>query len=113
MKPFVRTPFTCSDILSQNVHFVASQYEHLQTFAGSEKVFGIREVMDNSRFRSLQKLLRVICYVRRFVGNLKVILGKVRKVCSGEILAEGMDSSTNYGLNMNNYFYEEKLILQK
>ena len=26
-------------------------------FAGSEKAFGIGEVMDNSRFRSLQKLL--------------------------------------------------------
>ena len=62
-------------------------------FAGSEKAFGIGKVMDNGRFRSLQKLLRVTCYVRRFVDNLKVILGKVGKVCSEEISAEEMDSS--------------------
>ena len=45
--------------------------------------------------------------------NLKVILGKVGKVCSGEISAEKMESNIKYGLNMNSYFYEEKLILQK
>ena len=52
-------------------------------FAGSERAFGIGELMDTSRFRSSQKLLRVTCYIRRFVENLKVILGKVGKVCSG------------------------------
>ena len=51
-------------------------------FADSERAFGIGELMDNSRFRSSQKLLRVTCYIRRFVENLKVILGKVGKVCS-------------------------------
>ena len=53
-------------------------------FAGSEKLFGIERVV-NSRFRSLQKLLRVTFYVRRFVENSKVILVKDVKVCSGEI----------------------------
>ena len=52
-------------------------------FADSERAFGIGELMDNSRFRSSQKLLRVTCYITRFVENLKVILGKVGKVCSG------------------------------
>ena len=46
---------------------------------------GIEEVMDNSRFRSLQTLLRATCNVRQFMENLKVILGKVGKVCSGAI----------------------------
>ena len=49
-------------------------------FAGSEKFFDIGEVMDTSRFRSLQKLLRVTSYVRQFVENLKLILGKDGKV---------------------------------
>ena len=53
-------------------------------FAGSEKLFGIGRVV-NSRFRSLQKLLRVTFYVTRFVENSKVILVKDVKVCSGEI----------------------------
>ena len=57
-------------------------------YTGSEKAFGIGKVMDNSRFRSLQKLLRVTCYVKRFVKNLKVILGKVGKVFSEEISAK-------------------------
>ena len=60
-------------------------------FAVSEKAFGIGEVMDNSQFRSLQKLLRVTCYVRWFVENLKVILGKVGNVCSGEIETKFVD----------------------
>ena len=49
-------------------------------FTGSEKLFGIEEVVDNSRFRSLQKLLRATSYVRRFVKKLKVILEKEEKV---------------------------------
>ena len=53
-------------------------------FAGSKKLFGIGRVV-NSRFRSLQKLLRVTFYVTRFVENSKVILVKDVKVCSGEI----------------------------
>ena len=32
---------------------------------------GIGEVIDCSKFRSLEKLLRVTCFVRRFVLNLK------------------------------------------
>ena len=74
---------------------------------------GIEEVMDNSRFRSLQKLLRVTCYVRRFMENLKVILGKFGKVCSGAISAEEMDSSIKLRIKNEQLFYEEKLILQK
>ena len=64
--------------------------------AGSEKLFGIGEVVDNNRFRSLQKLLRVSSYVKRFVENLKENLGKDRKVSSGEISAEKMDSSLKF-----------------
>ena len=75
--------------------------------------FGFGEVMDNNRFRSLQKLLRVTYYVRRFVENLKVILGKVRKVCSGEISAKEMDSSIKLWIKHEQLFYEEKLISQK
>ena len=59
--------------------------------AGSERFFGIGEVVDNSRFRSLQKSLRVTSYVRRFLENLKVNLGKDGKVSSGEISTEEMD----------------------
>ena len=62
-------------------------------FSGREKFFGTGEVVNNIRFRSLQKLLRVTSYVRWFVENLKVILGKDRKVCREEISAEEMDSS--------------------
>ena len=65
-------------------------------FAGSDKFFGIGEVMDNSQFRSLQKLLRVTSYVRCFVENLKVLLGKDGKVSSGEISAEEMNSSLKF-----------------
>ena len=72
-----------------------SEEQKIETvlFAGSEKFFGIGEVVDN---RSLQKLLPVTSYVRRFVENLKVNLGKDRKVSSGEILAEEMDSSFKF-----------------
>ena len=49
-------------------------------FAGSEKFFGIGEVVDNSRFRLLQKLLRVTSCVRQFVEHLKANLGKDRKL---------------------------------
>ena len=72
-----------------------SEEQEVETvfFAGSEKLFGIGKVVDNSQFRLLQKLLRFTSYVRRFVENLKVILGKEGKVSSGEISAEEMDSS--------------------
>ena len=72
-----------------------SEEQKIETvlFAGSEKFFGIGEVVDN---RSLQKLLPVTSYVRRFVENLKVNLGKGRKVSSGEILAEEMGSSFKF-----------------
>ena len=72
-----------------------SEEQEVETvlFAGSEKFFGIGKVVDNSRFRLLQKLLRFTSYVRRFVENLKVKLGKEGKVSSGEISAEEMDSS--------------------
>ena len=65
-------------------------------FAGNEKAFNIGKKMDNSQFRSFQKLLRITCYVRRFVENLKIILRKVGKLCSGEISAEEMDSSIKF-----------------
>ena len=72
-----------------------SEEQEVETvfFAGSEKLFGIGKVVDNSQFRLLQKLLRFKSYVRRFVENLKVKLGKEGKVSSGEISAEEMDSS--------------------
>ena len=53
----------------------------------------------------LQFLLRVTCYVRRFVE--KVILGKVGKVCSGEISAEEMDCSIKLWIK------HEQLLLQR
>ena len=74
---------------------------------------GIEEVMDNSRFRSLQTLLRATCNVRQFMENLKVILGKVGKVCSGAISGEEMNSSIKSWIKHEQLFYEEKLILQK
>ena len=74
-------------------------------FAGSEKALGIGEMMDNSQFRSLQKLLRVTCCVRWFVNNLKIILGKVGKVCSGEISAEEMDSSIKLWIKDEQLFF--------
>ena len=76
-------------------------------FAGSEKFFGIGKVVDNSRFRLLQKLLRFTSYVRRFVENLKVKLGKEGKVSSGEISAEEMDSSLKFLIK------HEQLLLQR
>ena len=82
-------------------------------FAGSEKAFGIGEVMDNSRFTSLQRLLRVICYVRRFLENLKVILGKVGKVCSGEISAEEMESSIKLWIKHEQLFLRRETIFFK
>ena len=45
--------------------------------------------------------------------NLKVILGKVGKVCSGAISGEEMDSSIKSWIKHEQLFYEEKLILQK
>ena len=77
-------------------------------FTVSEKAFGIGEVMDNSQFRSLQKLLRVTCYVRWFVENLKVILGKVGNVCSGEISVEEMDSSIKLWIKHEQLFLQEE-----
>ena len=76
-------------------------------FVSSEKFFGIGEVMDNSQFRLLQKLSHVTSYVRRFVENLKVNLGKDRKVSSGEISAEEMDSSLKFWIK------HEQLFLQR
>ena len=69
-----------------------------------EKAFGTGEVIGNSWFRSLQKLLRVTCYVRQFVENLIVILAKVRKVCSGKISAEEMDSSIKLWIKREQLF---------
>ena len=88
---------------------VVSEEQKVETvlFASSEKLFGIGEVVDNSRFRSLQKLLRVTSYVRRFVKKLKVILEKDRKVCSGERSAEEMDSSLKLWIK------HEQLFLQR
>ena len=77
-------------------------------FAGSENIFGIEEVVDNSRFRSLQKLLLVTCYVRQFVENMKIILGKGGKVCSGEISAEEMDSSLKLWINYEQLFLQRQ-----
>ena len=77
-------------------------------FAGSENIFGIEEVVDNSRFRSLQKLLLVTCYVRQFVENMKIILGKDGKVCSGEISAEEMDSSLKLWINYEQLFLQRQ-----
>ena len=76
-------------------------------FAGSKKLFGIGEVVGNSRFRSLQKLLRVASYVRRFVENLKVNLGKDGNVSSREISAEEMDNSLKFWIK------HEQLFLQR
>ena len=59
---------------------------------GRKKFFGIGEMVDNSRFTSLQKWLRVTFYVKRFVENLKVILGNAGKVCVGKISAEKIPS---------------------
>ena len=78
-------------------------------FAGSEKAFGIGEVTDNSRFRSLQKLL----HVRRFAENLKVILGNVGKACSGEILAEEMDSSIKLWIKHEQLFLRREINFTK
>ena len=77
-------------------------------FAGSENIFGIEEVVDNSRFRSLQKLLLVTCYVRQFVENMKIILGKDGKVCSGEISAEEMDSNLKLWINYEQLFLQRQ-----
>ena len=77
-------------------------------FASSENIFGIEEVVDNSRFRSLQKLLLVTCYVRQFVENMKIILGKDGKVCSGEISAEEMDSNLKLWINYEQLFLQRQ-----
>ena len=76
-------------------------------FASSENIFGIEEVVDNSRFRSLQKLL-LVTYVRQFVENMKIILGKDGKVCSGEISAEEMDSSLKLWINYEQLFLQRQ-----
>ena len=77
-------------------------------FASSENIFGIEEVVDNSRFRSLQKLLFVTCYVRQFVENMKIILGKDGKVCSGEISTEEMDSNLKLWINYEQLFLQRQ-----
>ena len=77
-------------------------------FASSENIFGIEEVVDNSRFRSLQKLLFVTCYVRQFVENMRIILGKDGKVCSGEISAEEMDSNLKLWINYEQLFLQRQ-----
>ena len=76
-------------------------------FAGSGKFFGIGEVVD-SRFRSLQKLFHVTSYVRRFVENLKVILGRDGKACRGEISAQKMDSSLKFWIKHEQLFLQRK-----
>ena len=77
-------------------------------FAGSEKFFGIGDMVDNSRFRSLQKLLHVTSYVRLFVENLKVILGRDGKACRGEISAQKMDSSLKFWIKHEQLFLQRK-----
>ena len=76
-------------------------------FASTEKFFGIGEVVDNSRFRSLQRLLHITSYVRWFVENLKVNLGKDKKVSSVEISTEEIDSSLKFWIK------HEQLFLQR
>ena len=76
-------------------------------FASTEKFFGNGEVVDNSRFRSLQRLLHITSYVRWFVENLKVNLGKDKKVSSAEISTEEMDSSLKFWIK------HEQLFLQR
>ena len=62
--------------------------------------------MGNSRFRSLQKLLRVTSYARRFVENLKVNLGKDGNVYR-QISAKEMDNSLKFWIK------HEQLFLQR
>ena len=62
--------------------------------------------MNKSRFRSLQKLLRVMSCVGRFVENLKVNLGKDGKVSRGEISAEGMDTSLKFWIKHAKFFLQ-------
>ena len=57
------------------------------------KKSGIGKMVDNSQFRFIQKLLRVTYFVKRFLENLKIILRKGGKVCSGETSTEELDSS--------------------
>ena len=57
-------------------------YETVKMNNVVEKVVGVREVVDCEKYSSLEKLLRVTCFVRRFVFNLKT---KVR----GENLLKG------------------------
>ena len=64
--------------------------------------------MDNSRFRLLQKLLRVTCYVSWFVENLKIILGMIGKVCSGKISTEEMDSSIKLWIKHEQLFSQRE-----
>ena len=61
-------------------------------FVGRKKFFGIGEMIDNNWFTSLQKWLRVTFYVKRFLENLKVILGNAGKVCVGKMSAEKIPS---------------------
>ena len=57
-------------------------YETVKMDNVVEKVVGVGEVIDCEKYSSLEKLMRVTCFVRRFILNLKT---KVR----GENLLEG------------------------
>ena len=52
--------------------------------------------MDNSQFTSLQKVLSVTYYVKRFVENLKVISGNKERTFNGEVSAEENVNSTDF-----------------
>ena len=57
-------------------------YETVKMDNVVEKVVGVGETIDCEKYSSLEKLLRVTCFIRRFILNLKA---KVR----GEKLLEG------------------------
>ena len=49
--------------------------------AASEQIVGTGNVIECSRFGTLSKLLRVTSFVKRFVGNLKAVVGKIANSC--------------------------------
>ena len=51
---------------------------------------------DDSQFTSLQKVLSVTYYVKRFVENLKVISGNKERTFNGEVSAEENVNSTDF-----------------
>lgn len=70
----------------------------------SNRNMGIGEIIDCERYSSLGRLLRVTCYVLRFVSNLKVKIRQIGQIKEDEVDAEEMGNSKRLWLKYEQLF---------